>query len=115
MGTETAISRGSRRTRQIATRLIAAALIALIISSILAGSGAAKPYSIGGGSQNGFVAACRGVGGTTKRLDTRVVQCTLPNGYVIVCNFNTHMCVDYPPLKSGSLGTIDPQWTVGGE
>lgn len=71
---------------------------------------AAQPYSTGDASQNGFVAACRSNGGTTKRLGTRIVQCTLPNGYVIVCNFNPHLCVDFPPL---SAPDIDPAGTHG--
>ncbi len=78
-------------------QLVRALAVALIAMCILVETGAAKPYSIGNASQNGFVAACQYNGGTTRRLSTRVVECTLPNGYVIVCNFNSGLCVDYPP------------------
>lgn len=93
-----------------ARQLLRALVFALIALSLLAESGAAKPYSIGNASQQGFVNACRENGGTTKRLSTRVVECTLPNGYVIVCNFNSGLCIDYPPqqIVTSDPGVQDP-------
>lgn len=102
----------------LARQLLRALAIALIAMSLLAEAGAAKPYSIGNASQQGFVNACRENGGTTKRLSTRVVECTLPNGYVIVCNFNSGLCIDYPPSEvisvenpgsNGSRSLIDAE------
>lgn len=84
--------------------------IAFIALALVIESGSAKPYSIGNASQNGFVAACRENGGTTRRLTTRVVECTLPNGYVIVCNFNSGLCIDYPPQQ---IQTTSPSTTLG--
>ena len=93
-------------------QFIRALAVMLIALSFVVEAGAAKPrpYSIGNASQNGFVAACRENGGTTRRLSTRVVECTLPNGYVIVCNFNSGLCIDYPP--SGVI-SVDDSGTNG--
>lgn len=84
---------------RLVRQFVRALVVALIALALVIESGAAKPYSIGNASQNGFVNACRDSGGKTERLSTRVVQCTLPNGYVIVCNFNSGLCIDYPPKQ----------------
>lgn len=98
-------------SRRVAALVVLILLVAVALFAVTVGSSAAKPYSTGG-SQNGFVAACRGAGGTPKRLDTRIVQCTLPNGYVIVCNFNSGLCVDVPPATIVATSSQTTQATV---
>lgn len=82
----------------IMRRLVIASLVFVTLFPVITAPAEARPYTTGG-SQMGFVNACRYNGGVTKRLDTYVVQCTLPNGYVIVCNFGTGICVDFPPSE----------------
>jgi hypothetical protein len=101
----------SAQSRRTVSRFVLALLVAVALFAVAVESGAAKPYSTGA-SQNGFVAACRGAGGTPKRLATRVVQCTLPNGYVMVCNFNSGLCVDFPPATIVTTGSQTNQVTT---
>lgn len=76
------------RFGQAALRVVTAAMVALfVLGMALETTEAAKsPASY----QQAFVKACRDRGGTTKRVGSRVVQCTLPGGKTVTCDFNTN-------------------------
>lgn len=85
-------------------RLAIAALLAVLVIGAISNAASAKPATTTMG-QNEFVSKCRAGGGTTKRLASRVVQCTTGSGEVVICDFNTSPAsciVPFTPPQSGA-------------
>lgn len=86
-------------------KFIAVLLIALAALTVAGGTAEAKPSPAS--YQNDFNKACRNHGGTTKRVGSRVVRCTLQDGSTVTCDFNTNppTCTKSAALVSGTIDT----------
>ncbi len=119
MTAHTITSEDGDRFGGMATRMVAAACIALLLLGATlgtAGTALAGPHDQHH-QQRSYVAACRGEGGTTKSVGMHVVRCNLPNGSSETCNFTTNppVCVyTTPPLMPNDPGGTTGQ-TSGGE
>jgi hypothetical protein len=101
----TAISlSGIQRLGTAFIRAIAIALLAALTLGATVENALAQPSP--GSYQNGFTAACRNHGGTPKRVSTRVVKCTLTDGTVITCDFNTDPPTCTTRLVGGAIADI---------
>ncbi len=86
-GNAVVLERGDRFGRA-AMRLAVAGLMAVLLLGLMATMAEARTVTTTLG-QNEFVNACRNGGGTSKRVGSRVVQCTTADGTVVTCDFNT--------------------------
>ncbi len=110
----TSAAEGAARIWPMATPLVAACLVTLLVlgATIDVVSAEKSP----GSYQNAFTRTCRERGGTPKRVRSRVVKCTLTDGTVITCdfNFNPPSCTKelMPPsgagANAGGGAAVDP-------
>lgn len=84
----------TQRKQTTLRQFVSAVMLAITLGAAVVGPvGAEKPYEMPAGlDQNGFVRNCRNAGGTTERVGTRTVKCTLPSGSTVTCNFITREC-----------------------
>ena len=83
-------------------RLVAAAMLAILLLNAtftLAHADSKNPFP---GTQNDFTNQCRSLGGSPHREATHVVSCTWPNGGKQTCDFNQkpNSCTYTPPPKT---------------
>jgi hypothetical protein len=83
---DTMMAGRSGRLGRVAMRLAASWLVALLMVGLTLAAAGAQPSPPS--YQNDFVQACRERYGTTKRVRSRVVRCTLPDGSTVTCDFN---------------------------
>jgi hypothetical protein len=81
-------------------------MVALLVLAMALEAAGAQPSPPS--YQNGFNQACRSRGGTTKRVGSRVVRCTLPDGSAVTCNFNYDPPVCAWALTASGEVAFDP-------
>jgi hypothetical protein len=80
------------RIGQAAVWVAVAGLLAVLVVGATVNTADAKGASHS--SQNGFVRSCKNLGGTPKRIESRVVECSFPKnedgsgGGSVTCDFN---------------------------
>jgi hypothetical protein len=110
MATETTVGGRGERFGRGTLRIVAAGIVALLVLGATLHAASARTVSISI-SQHEFVQSCKTGGGTSKSVGIRIVQCTLPSGTVVTCDFNTNTCTvpftqppdTHPPIGGGVL------------
>lgn len=102
-------------------RVIAAAMLAILLLNAtitLARADSKNPFP---GTQNDFTSQCRALGGTPHREDRHIVSCTWQDGGKQTCDFNQkpNSCTYTPPPKNSpspnsnvTNGTFEPAGQV---
>lgn len=103
---ETMIAGHGERFGRVAVRLVGACIVAVLVLGMTLEAAGAQPSPPS--YQNAFNQACRAHGGTTKRVRSRVVRCTLPDGSAVTCNFNYDPPVCAWALTASEGGVFDP-------
>ena len=94
------------------TRLAVAGLMAVLLLGLMSNIVDARAVTTTLG-QNDFVNACRNGGGTSKRVGSRVVQCTTADGTVVTCDFNTSPASCTIPFKPAPVNPLSQPATGG--